>query len=288
VVLILLRLTKKIFNQGETIHVKIDISNTDVSIVKGTLSLIGREKVEFTIQSFTGKLGYNPGLSFFLPSKHMRESLDFLTQTHSLSLIPKGAREETIELEVPKNAIASYFGDNGKITYFLQLDLELKNGSQKREVEQILVDSSYKQILRTKKIEVNDGKIIIKYKNPLLINSKNTMKISIENLLSIDTLRFTLIGREIVNTSGIIIDKKVCDLPLGQIHFDGNLNDIPIEFQIPKQFQHDYEGLLSRAEYSIEISQIIIRKRFGIASEHLIKLKEIQVNVEYPKIDRSL
>ncbi|MFX0084592.1 MAG: hypothetical protein ACFFAU_02880 [Candidatus Hodarchaeota archaeon] len=279
----MIEIPKKVFTQGETIHVKINLLNTNLDIIKGTLSLTGNEKAEFTIQSLLGKKGFHPVWSFFLPSRHIKESQDFLTQTHSLSHIPEGAREETIILEVPENAIPSYYGDNGKVIYLIELDLELENGDRKKEVEQILIDPNYERSSRSETIEVNGGHVIIEYINPLLIDSDNTVEVSTDNLLDIDTLRFVLIGREIVSASGITIENKICDLPLGQIHFDTNLKKIPVEFRIPSKLQHDYEGLISRLEYSIEINNVLVRKRIGISRKYLKKINEIKVNLEYPK-----
>jgi hypothetical protein len=279
----MIEIPKKVFNQGETIPVKINLLDTNLHVIKGTLSLTGNEKVEFTIQSLLGKKGFHPGWSFFLPSRHVKESQDFLTQTHALSYIPEGTREEIITVEVPENAIPSYYGDNGKVVYLIELDLELENGNRKKEVEQILIDPNYERSPKSEIIKVNGGHITVDYINPLLIDSDNTIKISTDNIQDIYTLRFALIGREIVSASGITIENKICELPLGQIHFDTNLKNIPIEFRIPSKFQHDYEGLISRVEYSIEINNVTVRKRFGISRKHLNKIDEIKINVEYPK-----
>ena len=279
---------KNVFSQGETIQVRVDLSNNNFNVTKGTLSLIGREKAEFSVQSLFGKKGFHPGWSYFLPSRHLRESQEFLAQSHELSAILEGAKEELIEIEVPENAIPSYYGDNGKVVYTIELDLEIEGRNQKKVVKQILVDSDYIQSNKTEINEVNSGKIIINYPNPFVINTRNTFEVSTEGLHSIDTLRFILIGREIVTASRVTINNQVCELPIGQIQFDSDLMKIPIEFSIPSKFQHNYEGFMSRMEYSFEISQVSETKRFGISRKSFTKITEFLVNVEYQKRQNDL
>ncbi|MHA2245854.1 MAG: hypothetical protein ACXADY_12895 [Candidatus Hodarchaeales archaeon] len=279
---------KNVFNQGETIQVRIDLSNNNFSVTEGTLSLIGMEKVEFSVQSLFGKKGFHPGWSYFLPSRHLRESQEFLTQSHELSAILEGAKEEQIEIDVPENAIPSYYGDNGKVVYTIELDLEIEGHYRKKVIQQILIDSDYIQSHKTEINKINSGKIIINYPNPFVINTRNTFEVSTEGLHSIDTLRFILIGREIVTASSVTINNQVCELPLGQIQFDSDLVKIPITFSIPSKFQHNYEGLFSRMEYSIEISQVSETKRFGISRKSFTKLSELLVNVEYQKRQNDL
>lgn len=283
----MLTIPKKVFNQGELFNVTINISETEVPVANAIIKFVGIEKVEFTIMSVSGKK-FNPIFNFIFPSKHLTESTELFCQTHSLNSLTNGNFEETVEFEIPENAVPSYYGSNGKVTYEVMLELEFQDDTRKIKTQQILVDSTYQQSLMTEEIIIKDGKIAVQYESPLIIGKENLIKISIRNLTTISPLRFVIRGLETVKASKIVMENEMCTLPIGQVDFDEDIRDIPLKFQIPSNFQHSSEGLMSRFEYFFEVYFLKTKKRLGIAREELELLSQLLVQLEYPlKTSRS-
>ncbi len=279
----MISLPKRIFQQGERLPVTIQLSEITFPISKATLSLIGEEKVGFTMQSIIGKKGFQPILGLFFPTRHLKEATNFLVQSYPIELINNTLSTDTIYFELPINAIPSYYGDNGKITYQITLELLLHNGKHIAKTEEIIIDSDYKITEKIEEIKINSGKLIIHYKNPLLIGTQNQIEISTENLITINPLRFNLKGTEVVKASRVVMENQLDDLPLGQIQFDVDLDKIPLQFMIPSSYQHSYEGLNSRLEYYLEIHYVYTKKRMKLTRHFSKMLSKFPVFLENPK-----
>jgi hypothetical protein len=118
-------------------------------------------------------------------------------------------------------------------------------------------------------IIIQNGKIDVQYESPFIIGTENSIKISTQNLTIFSPLRFVIKGTETVKASKIVMDNEMCTLPIGQVNFDEDLQNIPLKFQIPSEFQHSSEGLISRFEYFFEVYSLKTKKRLGIVREEL-------------------
>jgi len=279
----LLTVPKKVFSQGELFNVAINISEIKVPLVKAVIKFVGIEKVEFTIMSVLGKK-FNPIFHFIFPSKHIFESTELFCQTYSLDSLTSGFSEETVKFEIPGNAVPSYYGSNGKVTYEVMLELDFQDDSRKIKTQQILVDATYQRSLMVEEIIIQNGKIDVQYESPFIIGTENSIKISTQNLTMFSPLRFVIKGTETVKASKIVMDNEMCTLPIGQVNFDEDLQNIPLKFQIPSEFQHSSEGLISRFEYFFEVYSLKTKKRLGIVREELELLSQLPIHLEYPVI----
>ncbi len=211
-----INLTKQVFRQGEIIQMKLNHSYEDLPITSGKVFLIGTEKTEFSLQSLSGKKGFHPILSMVFPSKHFVEECDFLESTFEIN--PTGTDLDLVEIEIPTNAIPSYYGDNSKVSYILKVELQTNSGLWIREEEEILIDSEYQVIPFKEKIEIRDGFLNLTFQNPLIINSESSISITTKNLEMSKPIRLVLVGEEIATASGVTIRNSIKDLPLGQIY----------------------------------------------------------------------
>ncbi|MHA1332272.1 MAG: hypothetical protein ACTSR2_14485, partial [Candidatus Hodarchaeales archaeon] len=147
-----IELPQKVYRQSDIIPVKIDLSGDEKSIVEARLFLVGKEKTEFTMQSMVGRKGFHPGWSFILPSKHMKEETEFLNESIELDTTKSSIFEEKVE--IPENALLSYYGENARIKYTIELECTFANGRKRRIAEEILIDSDYKQIRRSESLKI--------------------------------------------------------------------------------------------------------------------------------------
>ncbi|MHA1972072.1 MAG: hypothetical protein ACTSW1_03695 [Candidatus Hodarchaeales archaeon] len=280
-----IELPRKVFRQSEIITVKIDLGGDEKSIKEVKLCFVGKEKTEFTMQSLVGRKGFHPGWSFILPSRHMREETEFLNEAIDLDTIKTSIFEAKIE--VPENALLSYYGENARIKYTIELECKYDNGRKKKVIEEVLIDSSYKIAQKKESIKLGIGELIIYFDEPLLIGKKNKLFLSTKNLNNLSPIRIILKGTEILTASGITTENDVYEIPLAQISYDCDLNNVKIEFEIPSRYQHNYEGIQSRLEYFIEIHQILKKRGIIKFKEKLRLLKKLKVNLEYPVIDKK-
>ena len=126
----IINLPKQLYRQGDLIQIKIQYSPSDFPIQKCDVRLIGKEKVEFTFQSFTGKKGFQPIWGLLLPSKHFYQETILLDEPVELEI--SGKSHDVAEIEIPLNAIPSYYGENGKVTYFVQVRYESMTRVEKK------------------------------------------------------------------------------------------------------------------------------------------------------------
>ncbi len=274
-----IELPKKVFRQGEMIDVSINFSATKAPLQEGTIALIGKEKTEFTIQSIFGKTGFHPAWSFILPSRHQKEEIEFLRQTHEISTQDAHWNES---LEVPRNAIPSYYGDNGKVSYFLEILLNFEDGSSEKKTEQIIIDRDYEIEEKIEILSIQSGTLTICYSTPLQVGRKNRLNISTQNLTSINPLRIILKKIETYTANRITINDDNHSLPICQLTFDTDLSDTEINFEIPSRYQPSYEGLLSRCEYYVEIYYLLGKKGITSRRERLKLLTKFQTTIEHP------
>ncbi len=277
----MINLSKQVFRQGDFIQARISPPANIEKIVEASISLIGVENVEFTIQSLLGKKGFHPTWNFLLPSKHLKEETEFLTQIQPIEDISALSCTELV-LEVPENAIPSYYGTNCRVEYRILLNLVLENGKSLQDSKKILIDSYYEKIDHTKKLELENGFIELKMTTPLIIGTENIINLSVKDLITYSPLRLVLARKEVVKASNIIIEGDQTELPLGQVDFNQDIHDVPIKFQIPSDYQHNYKGLFSRAEYSIKLYHIHKKRKFLTTAESLKLIKEVTINLEYP------
>ena len=277
----MIKLSKQVFCQGEFIHVRISPPTDIEKIVEASVSLIGVESVEFTIQSLLGKKGFHPTWNFLLPSKHLKEETEFLTQIQPIEDI-ETLSSINVVLEVPENAIPSYYGTNCRVEYRILLDIVFENGKKLQNTKKILIDSSYRPTDHVEKLEFDNGFIELKMTTPLIIGTENVIFLTIRDLIKYSPLRLVLARKEVVKASNIIIEGDQTELPLGQVDFNQDICKVPIKFQIPSDYQHNYKGLFSRAEYSIKLYHIQKKKKFLTTAETLKLMNEITINLEYP------
>jgi len=273
-----LNLTKRVFRQGEIILLKFNHSYDDLPITSGKVFLIGTEKTEFTLQSLFGKKGFHPTLGMIFPSKHFVEQSIFLESDFEIN--PTGTDVDLVEIEIPTNAIPSYYGDNSKVSYILRVEFQTNTGIWIREEEEILIDSEYKSEPIKEKIEIENGFLNLIIQNPLIINSESVIIITTENLKMLEPIRLFLVGEEIATASGVTVRNCMKNLPLGQFHSQEDITDFSMRFHIPSNYQHSYEGLQSRMEYHIELYYVSSQKRLGITREKLRKISRIHVLLE--------
>jgi len=273
-----INLTKRVFRQGEIIQLKLNHSRKDLPITSCKVFLIGTEKTEFTLQSLFGKRGFHPTLGLLFPSKHFVEQCDFLESTFEIN--PTGTDVDQVEIEIPTNAIPSYYGDNSKVSYILKVEILTNTGLWIREEEEILIDSEYQGLSIEEKIEIGDGLLSLTLPSPLIINSESIITIITKNLTMSEPIRLVLVGEEIATALGVTVRNSIKDLPLGQFFSKEDINDFSMRFHIPSEYQHSYEGLQSRIEYHIEILYVSSQRRLGITRERLRKISRIQVQVE--------
>jgi hypothetical protein len=275
----IINLPKQLYLQGEIIPVKIQYSSSDLPIQKCDIRLIGKEKVEFTFQSFTGKKGFQPIWGLLLPSKHFYQETIFLDEP--VELVVSGKSHDVAEIEIPLNAIPSYYGENGKVTYFVQVRYESMTRVEKKAEVQILIDTNYQTKKQRDKADIGVGSIVIEHLSPLLINQENSISINTKKIMT--PIRLILTGQETVTASGVTINNPVKEVPLGQFFSKEDITDLQMEFIIPSGFQQSFEGLHTRLEYSIEVQSVHLQSRFGIKREKIRTISRIPVRVEVGK-----
>ncbi|PWI47925.1 hypothetical protein CEE45_09120 [Candidatus Heimdallarchaeota archaeon B3_Heim] len=276
-----INLSKQVFLQGELIKVKIRYQNEDIPMKEGKLSFVGTEKVEFNMQSFLGKKGFQPIWGVFLPSRHFTEKIVFLDESYDIN--HSGGDTDDIEVEIPTNAIPSYYGDNSKVSYFLKVECMNTNNKFIQEEIEILVDRDYQPVQKEATINIEDGTLSLSYSDPLIINAVNVVNITSHNLKMTSPIRFYLTGEETVTASGVTVNNTLKKLPLGQTFAEEDIENFAMEFKIPTKYQHGYEGLQSRVEYNIELHYVDIQTRLGVKREKMKKIDQIAVQVDEMK-----
>ncbi len=275
----IISLPKQLFRQGEIIPVKLQYPPSDLPIQNSRIKLTGREKVEFTFQSFMGKKGFQPIWGLFLPSKHFHQETTFLDEIIATPISEKG--DELVEIEIPINAIPSYYGENGKVTYLVQVQYENRDGEEKQDEVQILIDSEY-QLKNLKDIvNIRSGSLTIQHTSPLIINKENCISITTQNINT--PIRLILTGNETVTASSITINNPVKEVPLGQFFSEENITNMQMEFIIPSEYQQSFKGLQVRLEYAIEIQTVISQSHFGFKHEKVQTQSRIPVCVKDKK-----
>ena len=276
-----INLSKQVFTQGEIIKIEIRYHNGNLPVREGKVSLTGTEKVEFNMQSFLGKKGFSPIWGVLFPTRHFAEKSVFLDDTYDIN--HTGGDSDDVEVEVPTNAIPSYYGDNSRVSYMLKVECLNKNDQVIQEEIEILVDRDFKSEHKTEAIDTLGGSLTFTYSDPLIINTRNAVNISSLNLPMKTPIRFYLMGEETVTASGVTVNNTLKDLPLGQIFNEEDIKNYAMEFKIPSNYQHGYDGIQSRLEYHIELRSVDFHTRLGIKREKMKKIYRFLVQVDEKK-----
>lgn len=246
-------LTKRVYRQGERLEFKLlhDSGDTDM-----TVSLTGGESVDFNMQYLTGKRGFSPIMSIFLPSRHFQENQVFLYQDFKIYELSDVLDNKNNYLEVPENAIPSFFGKNSRVIY--EVEIKTNNSIQEKIIfrDHILVDAYNEN--ETVKDEIfleSGGKLNIRAESPIKIDELNEIFVSSENISQKMNLKIDFTEKETVKAKSIVQENIIQQIPIGILEFDEDFPETALKFKLSKEIQQSSEATFARIEHYVTISE---------------------------------